>query len=274
MKADRDCNLKIVNSHLKALRNQLSIVNCQLSIALVLLLFLGSCTAGKRPSGVLSPQRMEEVLYDYHLAQAVSGDLKGGDRYQKELYLNYVFEKHGTTEAQFDSSMVWYARNPKALSIIYEHLLTRTDAELDLIAARKTTSASRVAKPVEGDSANLWYHLPHLLLSSFPPERNLTFTIPYDTNFLARDRFVFDGQLVLMQHGLANVSLIATMDDGTCRGMDCTFRSSGHLHLELPTDTALIQDLHGTIHWSPRDNDDQLLFTNVTLMRYRAIDDN
>lgn len=257
----------------KPLRGQLSIVNCRLSIILfLLLLFLGSCTAGKRPSGVLSPQRMEEVLYDYHLAQAVSTDLRGGDRYQKELYLNYVFDKHGTTEAQFDSSMVWYARNPKALSAIYEHLLVRTDAELDRVSALKAVAERRVAKPVEGDSADLWYELPHLLFSSFPPERNRTFSIPADSNFQVRDSLVFDGQLVFMRHGLANVSLVATFDDGTCRGVDSTFSSTGHLHLVLPTDTTLVRELNGTIHWSPAADDDQLLFTGISLTRYRKID--
>ena len=90
-------------------------------LAAVFVLLLASCKV-ERPSDVLSPKKMEAVLYDYHLAQVMCNDLNGQDRYKRELYMNYVYEKHHVTRAQVDSSLVWYARYPKDLSAIYEHL--------------------------------------------------------------------------------------------------------------------------------------------------------
>ena len=74
----------------------------------------------KRPNDVIPESKMESLLYDYHLAKSMGDNLPYSENYKKALYIDAVFKKYGTTQAVFDSSMVWYTRNTEVLSKIYE----------------------------------------------------------------------------------------------------------------------------------------------------------
>ncbi|MBR2863512.1 MAG: DUF4296 domain-containing protein, partial [Bacteroidaceae bacterium] len=65
---------------------------------------LFSCKPG-RPDGILSERKMENVLYDYHIAKALAQ--RSGDSIEQKLslYTQAVFQKHKVTEAVFDSSL-------------------------------------------------------------------------------------------------------------------------------------------------------------------------
>ena len=51
------------------------------------------------PEDIIQPDRMENILYDYHLSISMGNNLSYSDNYQKEAYKNYVFEKYHITEA-------------------------------------------------------------------------------------------------------------------------------------------------------------------------------
>lgn len=61
----------------------------------------------------LSRDKMVEVLHDIQLAEAVYqsrfNDFR--DKEQKDALIQGVLEKHGITQAELDSSLVWYADN-------------------------------------------------------------------------------------------------------------------------------------------------------------------
>ena len=52
------------------------------------------------PSGLIQPDELEEILYDYHLAQAMAEN-GGGDsvNFRRYSYIQAVFDKYGVTEA-------------------------------------------------------------------------------------------------------------------------------------------------------------------------------
>ena len=51
----------------------------------------------------------------------------------KSNYFNSVLEKYGITQAQFDSSVVWYSKNPKEYDDIYTNVITNlTDFQKDI----------------------------------------------------------------------------------------------------------------------------------------------
>lgn len=89
-----------------------------------------------RPKDVLSKSAMEQVLYDYHLAQGMITNLPSDKRRElADSYIEAVYEKNGITEAQFDSSMVWYSRHTKDMKDIYDNLYRRyksADEEMKL----------------------------------------------------------------------------------------------------------------------------------------------
>ena len=77
--------------------------------------------AGCRPKGILSSRQMQNVLYDLHRADAIlrQYDLELGPDEVLAKYYEVVLEKHGITQAQFDSSLVWYTDHPSRFDKIY-----------------------------------------------------------------------------------------------------------------------------------------------------------
>ena len=275
-------------SHLRSLR--------LLPLLLLVCLALTSCRI-ERPKGVLSPRKMEAVLYDYHLVQAMAADLRSDDRYQKELYLNYVYDKHAVTQAQLDSSLIWYTRNPKELNRLYDNLPRRTEEETRRIEARKAVLEHRANVPVEGDSADLWYECPLQLFSSHHTENRLTFTVPSDTNFRKNDRIEWESTAIFVGQGLANLSLVVRLYDGRVLSSDTTFATlpfmaakdstlaadstitagvvnARRLCLVIPTDTLSdINEVSGSVYFAGLTSTDRLVLGDLRLMRYHVPQD-
>jgi len=101
---------------------------------LLIITLLVSC--GGNPRGVLSEKKMVAVITDLNLAEGTlsAAGILWSDKQKKEAYYNYIFEKHGITLAQLDTSFVWYARKPTKLEAIYEKVnanLTKMQSELE-----------------------------------------------------------------------------------------------------------------------------------------------
>ena len=48
----------------------------------------------KRPSDVISESKMENLLYDYHVAKSMGDNLPYSENYKKALYIDAVFKKY------------------------------------------------------------------------------------------------------------------------------------------------------------------------------------
>lgn len=96
-------------------------------ILLILTAVLGAC----RPKGILHSGEMRRVLVDLHKADAViqvSG-MQYGHNEALNIYYAEVLEKHGITQAQFDSSIVWYTDHPLLFDKIYPKVQADLKAE-------------------------------------------------------------------------------------------------------------------------------------------------
>jgi len=92
-----------------------------------LLLVLNAC----RPRGILHSGKMRDVLVDMHKTDALiqmSGLQHGHDEAQN-IYYAQVMEKHGITQQQFDSSIVWYTSHPLLFDKIYPKVQDRLRQE-------------------------------------------------------------------------------------------------------------------------------------------------
>ena len=90
-------------------------------------------TVGCRPRGVLSNREMRDVLYDLHRADGaieVAGYTYRQSAEVSGFYKN-VLDNHGITQAQFDSSLVWYTDNPQIFNKIYPKVLERLEADFE-----------------------------------------------------------------------------------------------------------------------------------------------
>ena len=78
---------------------------------LILTTVVFSCQ--NRPSEVLSRKKMENVMYDMYIAEAIIDNdyQKFAQPENKEALINQVLEKHKITEARWDTSLSWYSDN-------------------------------------------------------------------------------------------------------------------------------------------------------------------
>lgn len=133
----------------------------------------------------MSASKLEQVLYDYHIAEAMSAE-SGIDSIKAREYLLAVFKKHGITEAEFDSTMVYYLRHAYELNNIYEHLSERINNEAQLQGIEGTGFVSNDAN---ADTANIWnLNRSHIFFTQVPYNL-MKFSFKADSTFKAGDHF-------------------------------------------------------------------------------------
>lgn len=167
---------------------------------LVTFSLLGLLMAGcevRIPSYVISQRKMTDLLFDYHQAQQAA-DALGEGRVEEERYvlIQKVFQKYGVTEAEFDSSMVWYAGNSKYLTEIYNEIDDRLKREMKALGVDEV--ADEYANlSATGDTALIWSRA-NLWLRNDVRDNLLSFTIIPDSTFALGDTYLlkFDNRFV------------------------------------------------------------------------------
>ena len=93
-----------------------------------------------RPKGILHSGEMRRVLIDLHKTEGAiqAAGVRFDAHEERDLYYAQVLEKHGITQAQFDSSLVWYTAHPQFFNKIYPKVLRELEAEENAyVAAHK-----------------------------------------------------------------------------------------------------------------------------------------
>lgn len=85
---------------------------------------------GCRPKGVLSSREMRDIIVDLHKTDALLQftGLRFNEYEERDKYYAAVLEAHGTTQAQFDSSLVWYTAHPQFFDKIYPKVIAKLEA--------------------------------------------------------------------------------------------------------------------------------------------------
>lgn len=126
-------------------------VSKRLSILLALCaLALSSCVM--RPRGVLSNKEMENLLVDLHSAEGILqvAGYNYGHTDDCNAYYALVLEKHGVTQAEFDSSIVWYTAHPQYFQRVYPKVIERLQAHQEAEVERlKLLSAEMKLRDAE-----------------------------------------------------------------------------------------------------------------------------
>ena len=236
-------------------------------ILIACLALLSSC--GKEiPDEIIQPSKMEKVLYDYHLTLGMSENSKNTE---KEARKKYVFQKHGITAADFDSSMVWYTRESQELMGIYENLNKRFKRDYEhverLLESREEINTRSFAS---GDTVNIWMKEDILWFTKAPLNNNLTFEIKFDTTFHQRDAFDWNMDWYFMAEGEAIIGLNVIYDNDSVIGITKSITESGSQSIYLHTDSAYnIKSLNGFVY-VPQNQAKQpnILLHKINLTRY------
>ena len=162
------------------------------SLTFLLVLMLVVACKPSVPSEYIQPGDMEDILYDYHLALAMSRQKGGSDMdFNRSLYFQSVLKKHDVTEAEFDSSLVYYYSHAYRLKDIYSEVNQRLSDEATSLGVAVGDISRYSQYSTTGDTANIWNQRTDLLLIPRPAMNRYDFTVKVDSTFKKGDSFMF-----------------------------------------------------------------------------------
>ena len=245
--------------------------------SIILLVFCLTACQVKRPKTVLSDAKMENVLYDFHIAKALGEDIPYGESYKRVLYIESVYKKHGITQADFDTSMVWYARHPDVLTKVYEKVNQRLKSQRDGINHLIALRDNKPKESLPGDSIDVWIWQHVYELTGMPLDNKIAFILPVDTNFKDRDtlkwtvRFRFNNGKP--DSVLAPLMAMQILYDKDTINDLLKIKEPITETLTLTADTfGKIKEVRGFIYYPMEKTVQSLLVDQISLMRYHATD--
>lgn len=103
---------------------------------ILIIAFFYSC--GRRPRYVLPEDKMTDVLYDIQLAQAIyRSDLDFNTDEKKDALIGGVLQKYNLSQADLDSSLLWYSDNVEYYMAINDSVASRLRANNKLVMDAK-----------------------------------------------------------------------------------------------------------------------------------------
>lgn len=117
----------------------------------ILLLAYTSVSCGRRPSYVIPEQKMMDVLYDIQLAQAIYMNSDGNfdSSQKKDALVASILQKYDITQAELDSSLVWYSDNVKIYVQINDSVTARLKARSEQLMVLRASSEMSMKNKTE-----------------------------------------------------------------------------------------------------------------------------
>ena len=146
------------------------------------------------PSRYIQPADMEDLLYDFHIAQAMAdenGNKSEEHHFNQTLYFAAVLEKHGVTKAEFDSSLTYYYIRADRFNEIYKNVAKRLSEDAMELGASEGEVNRYTKLNNNGDTADVWTGPSSVMLLPYPPYHKVTFVQKADTSFRKGDAFMF-----------------------------------------------------------------------------------
>ena len=224
-----------------------------------LILVLVACD--KAPSGVIKESDMVDLVVDLHKADAYIDNYPSqyASDSAKMVLKQSVFAKHGVTQSDYDSSLVWYAHNMDVYIGVYKKVIDRLSREssrnndyvgkTDVMATNSYQNVTQSYRSVSGDSADLWtqtrsWTLPQGLNTGYIP-------FDYDTDREHRlgDCFELKYKSILTAGTLAALFALDYSDGGTTY-VYRTATNSGWNKIILQSDsTRTVRRIYGYMNY-------------------------
>lgn len=197
--------------------------------SLSFILLLVSCD--RRPEGVLSDGEMVSLLADMQLAESYADVASGGGNYSSERtrISDGVLAAHGVTQAQLDSTLIWYGKNIDT----YHELFTKVDKELD--ARRRRLGGGSPDNP-EAEGVGLWPYSPHIMISKLGSSDNISFSIPASEDVVKGD--VLTWKMRLNSPSDLKGTMGVEYTDGATSLVNRHLSGSTNVELKLQTDSS------------------------------------
>ena len=243
-------------------------------VLLIIILVVCTLSCDNSSDKVVSKSKIEQVLYVYHLAQALIATLPEEERYKAEMYIESVYEKNGITHEEFDSSMVYYNRHADELKDIYNNLhdrFTVINEKLQL----QTGNNEMMTFSENGDTTNIWGGKKLIVLHNKEILNKDIFTIKADTSFHKGDRFILKANTRLVNSERRSRNYRLTMcltvnySDGKAISEYQHIMSSSAKQITLNTDrTKEIEQVNGFFYYEGLyDERNFIIIDNIELIK-------
>lgn len=240
-------------------------------MALLLTMLVGACD--RTPDYVIHKRQMVDLLVDLHKAEGVvelNRRVYNSDSMRKVMKQS-VLLRHGVTQEQFDTSMVWYGRNIEKYIELYDDVIARIEAEIAEVDADQ--GGARVDMAVVGDSADAW---PEARLHRFfygQPDAIVRFNLRRDENWEKGDVYTWRFYMTVM-HSPVRYTIAAQYTDGSTDYSQGSSTTRGWNEIVLPLDSSrTAQYVYGFATISPG-VDEAAYIDSISLMRTRVYPDN
>ena len=232
-------------------------------ITLLFAVFLVSSCKDRAPGDVMSKGKMEDVLYEYHLARSIAMQKTDSVNYFEHVYTEAVFKKYHISKADFDSSMIWYSQHTDQLYSIYQNIDKRLDKDSRLLGVQTSQTATYSKLTNVGDTANVWNGRSFYCLTSKGFNNVLTFSIKADTSYYAHDRLMWHFKShFIYQSGSrdAIVNLSVRYDNDSVGTITQHLFSDGDYNISLELSSRKIKQVYGFVfHNAPWSEDEKIL---------------
>lgn len=245
--------------------------------------FLVGCKP-KRPKGILSEGKMEKVMVDYHLAQGMAEAANEGDleaaRYK---YIQAVFKKHHITEAEFDSSLVYYFENSEKFLEIYKNVSLKVQAQAEKfgVDARATNNQYRHLTD-QGDTANIWTDHPNACVIPNRLQNIYQFVLSADSTYQVGDAFIWHFHTQYISQGMdreAYAVLTLHYDNDSIVSVIQHVRGNNNFDVSYtpsaPLDTVMLRKMNGFVYMptlsSGENNLMVLLLQDLSMIRMHPV---
>lgn len=197
----------------------------------VVLSFMG-CKPGI-PGKYLQPDEMADILYDYHVADGMVSTGRDYDTLALRTFRASILKKHDVSEADFDSSMVYYTRHTQLLKDVYTKLADRLNSEAVALGGASSGMSDGFSS---SDTTDIWRLSQSFVLSPYAATNRLSFEVAADTAFHEGDRIIldFDAQFIY-QDGMrdAQAVLAVTYDNDSTEVYSNGVMSTSHYQLQI-----------------------------------------
>lgn len=249
-------------------------------VLLVVGLLLSACKPSV-PTEIIQPDDMEDLLYDYYVAQNITGDSRDGNDYRTKYNYGLVFKKYGVTEAEFDSSLVYYYNHLEDLYKIYEGVQARLSDEALELGASVGDVERYMKRSLSGDTMDIWTGHRHHLFFPQPPYNIFQFTQKADTACRANDSYMLTfGSSFLVQSGSRSATALLSVvyENDSVITKSISVPLSGTANLNIPECSLRAKEFRGYFYMPKRQGADNVndmclyLANHIQLMRFHHPD--
>jgi hypothetical protein len=192
-----------------------------------IILIISTLTAcNMRPLGVVSEEKLADVLYDIYLTDAVLNVRLPNRETSKDKYYNLIYEKHHISKKNFDKSIKWYAAHPKKFEIVYNSIKSRIEyLKVDVENYKFHPQEKITGDKNSLDTIELYTFENQYVFENLVPKDSLRFEIAGYEHFAVGDRFILD--FLLNIEGLDT----AKMTNNTNAILTITYSNGSTKHL-------------------------------------------